>query len=177
MWFKSGSEYFHHFKAEWQSWTPFPVCIPHEHLLVDVEDSLDFWGHFPSLLLLVTSNWCSVSVWERTNLWLQETKPVSFWTAYEGLQNHKLCQNYSAGHIVNWYLSGNSQKINTDHSLSCCGMGLGYLFQSRKEVLHRIQSCVMCSHLQNILAHYSFGSIMYFKEKATTNFENKNKLK
>jgi len=29
----------------------------------------------------------------------------------------------------------------------------------------------LCSHFQNLFAHYSFGSIIYFKEKTTKNQE------
>jgi len=52
-------------------------------------------------LLCVCVRTCScVHAW--TNPRLQETKPFLFSTTCEGLQNHKLCQNYFAGQVVNW---------------------------------------------------------------------------
>jgi hypothetical protein len=55
------------------------------------------------------------------------------------------------------------------------GLGLGYLFHNRNKVLHRFHSCALYRHLENILAHCSFGSVMYFKEKTNENFENQEK--
>jgi len=64
-----------------------------------VEKFLGLSKHFP-FLFPVSTGWCSVSMWE-TNLGLQDTKLLLFSTAYQGLQNCMLCQNYSTGLAVN----------------------------------------------------------------------------
>jgi hypothetical protein len=53
--------------------------------------------------------------------------------------------------------------MNTNHFL--CHAKLGLLFHYSNNLLLRFYRCVLCSCLQNILAHYSFGFIMYFDEK------------
>jgi hypothetical protein len=58
----------------------------------------------------------------------------------------------------------------------CCVVAWVLSFRTNK-LLHRFYRCVLYSHLQNIVVHYTFGSVVYFEEKTTKNCENQKKKK
>jgi hypothetical protein len=73
--------------------------IPHEQPLVGVDELNDFSTFFlHSFPFHVVSVVCLCG---ETKPGMQETKLILFWTAHGGLQNCMLCQNYSAGQVVN----------------------------------------------------------------------------
>jgi uncharacterized membrane protein YhfC len=75
---------------------------------------------------------------------------------------------FHLGHVVNLYLSLISQTINKTTLCVMLSLGLA-LSPQQNNLLHRFQNWVLYSHFQNILAQYSFSSIMYFEEKTTKN--------
>jgi hypothetical protein len=86
MWFQSVSE---------SIFIVWKVSGDHEHPLEDVEEVTDWLTDWLidwlidqvifSSLFNLSSGWCSMSVWERTNLRLQDTKPILSSNVYEGL--------------------------------------------------------------------------------------------